>query len=80
MYKVSLFKSTGHICKGSLTYTNPMPNIFGFFKNLLFALTIHVSIMCIFFTHSRYLSPIKDVRAQNFPHTGFVKTLTAGRE
>ena len=31
MYKVSLFKSMGHICKGSLTYTNPMPNIFGFF-------------------------------------------------
>ena len=23
---------------------------------------------------------IKDVRAQNFPHTDFVKTLTAGRE
>ena len=22
----------------------------------------------------------KDVRAQNFPHTDFVKTLTAGRE
>ena len=23
---------------------------------------------------------VKDVRAQNFPHTDFVKTLTAGRE
>ena len=23
---------------------------------------------------------LKDVRAQNFPHTDFVKTLTAGRE
>ena len=26
------------------------------------------------------LALIKDVRAQNFPHTDFVKTLTAGRE
>ena len=27
-----------------------------------------------------YGSVIKDVRAQNFPNTDFVKTLTAGRE
>ena len=26
------------------------------------------------------VAPLKDVRAQNFPHTDFVKTLTAGRE
>ena len=25
-------------------------------------------------------NPLKDVRAQNFPHTDFIKTLTAGRK
>ena len=27
-----------------------------------------------------FFANFKDVRAQNFPHTDFVKTLTAGRE
>ena len=30
--------------------------------------------------YGQTLGVFKDVRAQNFPHTDFVKTLTAGRE
>ena len=32
------------------------------------------------FHYLQLLFTVKDVRAQNFPHTDFVKTLTAGRE
>ena len=59
MYEVSLFKSTGHICQGSLTYINPMPNILWLFKELIVCSHNSCQHNVYFFTHSRYLSPIK---------------------